>query len=528
MKMGYLYPCFVQEVVPGDRFHVSTESLVRFAPMIAPMMHSVDFRVHYFYVPNRVVWSRWDEFLTGYAEGATQPTDPPPLPPYFRNGLSGPMTLPAGTLPDYLGLPTETDSFIGNSYAFSQLPFRVYRQIYNDWYRDENLISADVTLPITWSDELNYNDVAGTAPFSLSRGSWKKDYFTSALPWTQKGGDVVFPLGNTVPVKPNPSYAHAAMDPDKYYDVESGTELGDGLNMMYQYNGMGQSGQFIGVSPSGQNYQAAAHKPRADKYLADLSAATSISVNDLREAFQLQRFLEKDARAGTRITEYILAHFGVRVPDSRVQRAEYLGGVSTPVVVSEVLQTSATTQATNESNTTPQGNMAGHALSAGVFKGFKKGFLEHGYVMGICSCMPKPSYLCGVDRSWTRQSRFDYYWPDFATLGEQPVLNKEVRSRGTGDDTSVFGYQSRYAEYRYAKSTVHGDMRTNLSYWHMSRDSEDPGIVSPALSKKFIECNPTTRTFAVEDQDVDNVYVQMFHKVSAVRPMPKFGNPSII
>lgn len=477
--MGKLVPFYLEEILPGDSFKVSSQLIVRLAPLVAPMMHQVDVFTHFFFVPNRLVYKDWEEFITGGQDGASTAVCPTITSP------SGGFAV--GSLADYLGVPTGVGGL-----SCLALPFRAYNKIYNDWYRDETLM-----------DEVTINMNSGadsTTNTGLLTRCWKKDYFTSALPFAQRGDPVYLPLGVSAPV--------VTTDQLTRINAANGGNPWSSINVsqIVVSNTIGLHGQPVAAGTDTQ-------------LRADLSSATAATINDIRAAFQVQRWMEKNARAGYRYVEQILSHFGVRSSDARLQRAEFLGGGRSPIVVSEVLQTSQT------DGTSPQGNMAGHGFSAHVSHSFTKTFEEHGYVIGILSIMPKANYQQGLARMWNRRSRTDWYWPVFSHLGEQAVLNKELYAQGTDDDNGIFGYQGRYDEYRRHYSQVHGQFRDTLDYWHMGRIFSE----LPTLSANFVKCEPTTRVFAVQSASVnDHCWVQVYNNVKAVRPIPKYSDPGYV
>lgn len=477
-NMGELIPILLQEVVPGDKFRGSSEMLLRMAPMVAPVMHRVNVYTHYFFVPNRLVWANWESFITGGATGNEAPVFPRMI---IENATKAQFNV--GTLADYMGVPTpdQVAAWVNSTYV-NPLPFRAYQLIYNEYYRDQTL---QPEIAVTNNDTVDPAEQILLT--TLRNRAWEKDYFTSCLPWAQRGGDVDLPIDNTVS-----------------YDTTSTYKLAAG-----------------GV-PSGG---AATHSGTGD-LLDSLNAATrvenidevtsSITVNELRRSIKLQEWLEKNATAGGRYTEQILAHFGIRVPDFRLMRPEYIGGGKSPVVISEVLNTTGTA-------TAPQGSMAGHGVSVGNTHGFNYSAAEHGWIIGIMSVLPRTAYQQGLPRHFSKFDKFDYYWPEFANIGEQQVLNSEVYFPFTeaGAPASQFGYQSRYAEYKFGNSQVHGDFRASLYHWHMGRIFAS----APALNASFIESNPTNRIFAVVDSS-DKLYVQIYNDVKAIRPMPMFGTPT--
>lgn len=476
-NMGELIPVYLQEVVPGDKFKVKSELLLRMAPMIAPMMHRVNVYVHYFYVPYRLLWDNWQKFITGGEDGLQTPTFPT-----ITINEAAKAAAYKGTLSDYLGIPqTSSAETVANPLVVSALPYRAYACIFSEYYREQNL---QTVVPYTKNDTVDATEWASIQ--ALRKRGWEKDYFTSCLPWTQRGADVVLPG--------TPDYKSPAI----VWDSISNTAAGNGA-----LTTSGGTGAI--TDPADGN---AAQIQNLDGY--------DITVNNLRRSIKLQEWLEKNARAGSRYIEQILSHFGVMSSDARLQRPEYLGGGKQPVVISEVLNTSDTA-------TRPQGSMAGHGISVGSTNEFKKYFEEHGIVMGIMSVLPRTAYQQGVPREFRKFDKLDFYWPEFANLGEQAVINNELYHQyaSGGSNTGTFGYQSRYAEYKFARSSVHGDFKDTLAFWHMGRFFSS----QPALNVNFILSDPTHRIFAVTDPAVHKVYVQVYNDVKAIRPMPVFGSP---
>lgn len=500
LNMGDLVPIMNQEMLPGDRFRVNTEIMARMQPLLAPIMHRVNVTTHYFFVPYRILWTEWEDFITGGKDGTAAPVHPY-IPLTTANMATG--VFASGTLWDYMGLPSISDAATGSAnIRVSALPFRAYGKIYNEWFRDENLI-----------DEIDFGDGSGdqTAKLSsltlLRKRAWEKDYFTSALPEAQRGPDVLIPVEGEVDIEYSP-----------FSTVKDGTGNPINANKMLGTSTPASLGRLM-TKDTVADFGSTAR-------IENIASATvnnvQTTIRELRRAESLQEWLEIMMRAGARYTEQIRAIFGVTPEDSRLQRPEYLGGAKQPMVISEVLSTFQ--DAGGEGD--PQGNMSGHGVSTGNRNGFTYRAKEHGVIIGVMSILPRTAYQNGIDRSWQRFDKFDFAWPQFAHIGEQEVKNMELFfTTGANDilNNGTFGYQSRYCEYKYKSSTVHGDFRTSLNYWHMGRQFTS----LPALNGSFVTADPTSRVFAVEDPGSDKILVQLYHKVDALRPLPYHSVPSL-
>jgi len=471
-EMGNLTPILTMECVPGDKFDIGCESLIRFAPMIAPVMHRMDVTMHYFFVPNRILWPNWEKFITDANSGAVMP-----FLTYFDNLTFWPAQ--NRKMADYLGVPPITTG--GTVTDINALRFAAYQCIYNEFYRDQNLIA-----PIDYKLVDGDQGAANYAKFStLRKRAWEHDYFTASLPFAQKGAAVDIPLGEI-----------------------SGDVLVKNSGTGTTLTGVPSSIVVPGGSPTPPY---APNTLYAETDGLDLQPTT---INDLRRAFRLQEWLEKNARGGTRYIENILTHFGVKSSDKRLQRPEYITGVKSPVVISEIVNQ------TGETSGLPQGNLAGHGISVSSGRSGSYYCEEHGYIIGIMSVMPKTAYQQGIPKTFLKNDTLDYFWPSFAHIGEQPVQNQEIFAY-TPTKEGTFGYVPRYAEYKYMPSRVAGDFRTTLDYWHLGRKF----ATQPALNGAFIDCDATKRIFAVDDPEGDSLYCHVLNKIKAVRPMPKFGTP---
>jgi len=487
-QMGQLLPILNAEVLPGDKWQVSSEIMMRFAPMLAPIMHRVNVYTHFFFVPNRLLWDDWEDFITGGPDGLEVPS----FPKMQITSANYNTDWIKGSVADYFGLPIDFATWSGPNFQISALPFRAYYEIYKEYYRDQNLEDVDSRITTTGAN-LGLDEIS--ALLEIRQRAWEKDYFTSALPWAQRGADVLLPT--------DINYSPNAQIRDTTGAVRG------------EVQPLGEDG--LGNAVSGLDTQ------QQGIQIQNLESL-GITVEDLRRSTRLQEWLERSARGGARYVEQILSHFGVKSSDARLQRPEYLGGGVANAVISEILQTSGSPGDTNYTPT-PLGEMAGHGIAVGRSNRFRKYFEEHGQIIGMMSVLPKTAYSQGVDRSFRKFDKFDFYWPEFAQLGEQEILNHEIyldpASEGARETT--FGYTSRYAEYKYHKSIVAGDFRDDLAYWHMARDFTS----LPALNEDFVKSDPTQRIFAIEDETEHKLYAQIYNAISAIRPIPYYNIPKL-
>lgn len=504
LNMGKLVPMYLQEVLPGDRFRNSSEIFMRVAPMLAPIFHRVDVWCHFFFVPNRIVWDEFEDFITGGKDGTLAP-----VAPYINcanaNQILTPIdltntvgALEVGSLADYFGLPrVETTPLTpgDDTFNFSALPFRAALKCYNEYYRDQNL-EDEIPMSTASGEITDVNEI--TRLMTLRDRAWEKDYFTSALPWAQRGPEVLIPMEGDATLS--------------YKDVSDWITDSDSSSSNMEVN----SGVIGTINPMQTD------GPGRIENLEDVTFQNAtVTINDLRRSNALQVWLEKNARGGARYTEQLRSHFNVISSDARLQRPEYLGGGKQRIQVSEVLSTYET-----EPDEAPLGTMAGHGIAVGSTNRFSRFFEEHGYIIGFMSVLPRTGYQDQVDRHWTRFDKLDYAWPEFAHIGEQEIKRREVYfqtlfSPGTGDET--FGYTPRYAEYKFGKSSTHGEFKSSLSYWTMNRILTD----APLLNSDFVKSNPTYRIFPVTDPTVHHLYATIYNKTSAIRPLPYFGVPAL-
>lgn len=503
-----LTPILCEPVVPGDVFRCNTELFLRFAPLQAPIMHRINVFTHFFFVPSRLLWDDFKEFITGGEDGTSMPVYP------RYNFPDNPVAI--GSLLDYLGFP------IGMSTGIDALPLRAYQLIYNEYYRDQNLEEpVDISLS---SGIVDINDDDDELSIQKLRyRCFEKDYFTSALPFAQRGPSAVIPFAGASDINIEDFKLMAddlsATNLNATLDVPAGS-TGSRQVLVHPYSINDISGESdVPRYDAGNGF--------ATRFSAMEGVATfpngvnATTINDLRKAIQLQKWLERNARGGARYIEQILSHFGVVSSDARLQRPEYLGGGMSPVSIQGVVQNSATE---GESGT-PQGNLSGMATAVGNTHQFTKYFEEHGYVIGIMSIMPRTSYQQGLPRKYQKFDKFDYYWPEFAHIGEQEVYNSELYyQEGSDMNQEVFGYQSRYAEYKSIASSVHGDFRDTLNFWHAGRIFGN----APQLNADFVHLDPSSldRIWAVGNNlSNQKIYVELYNDLKMIRPMPLLGEP---
>jgi len=533
---GKLIPVFVDEVLPGDTIRMSINYFARLATPIKPIMDNIYLDWFFFFVPNRLVWDHWQNFCFEQ-EDPDDSTDYV-IPTVTATGNSDNAYV--GSLWDYFGLPVNAS---GNLSGISALPFRAVYLIWNEWFRDENLQKSvkiqkgdtnEILDSSRVSDQPSWLFKSGT---SISPGypcpprGKRHDYFTSALPWTQKGPGVSIGLAGTATlVDPSPVSGYFVQQSNNSLGAAQLSEDG-GVHSVYTGSGSlnyqgGYDVSIAGHSVNGSGTATITAQPGSswlsNKSYADLDTSSIFTINSLRTAFQMQKFYERLARGGSRYTEVLRSFFGVVSPDARLQRPEFLGSFTKMINVNPIAQTSAT------DNTSPQGNLSAYGVTASKFHGFTKSFVEHGYIIGFVCARADLTYQQGINKMWLRSTVYDFYWPTFAHLGEQAIELREIYAQGTEADTTVFGYQERYAEYRYKPSQITGKFRSsvtggNLDVWHLSQFFSN----APTLNEEFITENPPIkRIIAVQDEP--EFLLDVGFRYTTVRPMPMFGTPGLV
>lgn len=533
---GKLIPVFVDEVLPGDTTRMSVNYFARLATPIKPIMDNIYLDWFFFFVPNRLVWDHWQNFCF-------EQEDPDDKTDYVIptvSDSSGVENLLVGSLWDYFGLPINTPGTISDINA---LPFRAVYLIWNEWFRDENIQKSVKIQKGDTNEVLDSSRAADQPSWVYTSGTSivpglacpprgkRHDYFTSALPWTQKGPGVSIGLAGTATlVDPSPVSGYFVQQSNSSLGAAQLSEDG-GVHSVYtgsgtlQYQG-GYSVSIAGHSVNGSGLATVTAQPGSSwlskSAYADLDSSSIFTINSLRTAFQMQKFYERLARGGSRYTEVLRSFFGVVSPDARLQRPEFLGSFTKMVNVNPIAQTSAT------DNTSPQGNLSAYGVTASNFHGFTKSFVEHGYIIGFVCARADLTYQQGINKMWLRSTVYDFYWPTFAHLGEQAIELREIYAQGTAADTTVFGYQERYAEYRYKPSQITGKFRSsvtggNLDVWHLSQFFSN----APTLNEEFITENPPIERIVAVPSEPEFL-LDIGFRYTTVRPMPMFGTPGLV
>lgn len=509
---GDLIPIYLDEVLPGDTHEIDTACVIRMATPIFPVMDNAFCDFYFFFVPNRLLWEHWKEFMGENKETAWTPKTEYSIPQVTapKGGWA------EGTLADYLGLPTKVEGI-----SVSALPGRAYGLIYNEWFRNQN-VTQPTLVEVTDADTTGKNDGSATNDSAITLAKPLKaakvfDYYTGALPEPQKGEPITLPLTGNAAIR---AYSDNGITPDDEEIIfKSWTAAGETKNPTGRNSFIEGKGAYTLRGADGEGAFASG---RSQKLYADLSTVTAATINQLRQAFQIQKLLEKDARGGTRYREVLREHFGVISPDSRMQIPEYLGGYRLPINVSQVIQTSST------DNTSPLGNTAALSVTTMNKSMFTKSFTEHGFIMGLAVVRTDQTYQQGIERMWSRKGRYDYYWPVLANIGEQAILNKEIYAQGNAKDNEAFGYQEAWADYRYKPNKVTGLFRSNaqqsLDAWHYAQDYDK----LPTLSTDWMEQGEAEmkRTLAVQSQP--DFIADFYFMNKTTRCMPVYSIPGLI
>lgn len=505
-RIGKLTPILCTETMPNDTFYGSSEVLIKLAPLIAPIFHRLNLYVHYFFVPNRLLWKDWETFITGGRLGEAVTT--PPVPPYMDMAYAlGTNTnrFASGSLSDYLGIPPipDTDAGLWIGRTVDMMPYAAYFKAWYDYYRDRNYIADTTELPMP------SGSFGATGIMELRYRGWQHDYFTSALPFTQRGQEVLMPLQGTGTVT---------------YDSSSQVIRGDGVPMDTGEHliagDVNVPDNYLRTTPSLEGVRI--------ENIDEVTITNSeVSINDLRRAVRLQEWLERNALAGSRYNESIMAHFGRKTSDSRLQRAEYIGGGKAVIEISEVMTTAYSED--GSAGVVPPGNPAGRGSSYANTNKFSYNCEEHGFIIGILSVMPTSSYMQGIPRMFRQRNTFlDYPWPSFAHLGEQEVYDYEIYMDPTSmpvdrSESPLFGYQSRYSDWKHIASSSHGDFRTTLEHWHITRKFDS----QPILGRAFIEFEDELQNRIFNVDDVDVLWMYIYNKLNVKRSLPYFGTPQL-
>lgn len=484
LQMGEIIPIMALDVLPGDKFTIESSHLTRFMPLVAPVMHDVKVKVRYFFSPNRLVWENWEDFITG-PESATDTTEP-----IHPTIIANPAV---GSLMDYMGISTSLND-TSQQVQVNALPFAHYQFIYNEYFRDQNLIDE---VPYELNDGLNTGQLLASLT-SKRKVAWKHDRFTSTLPFTQKGPEVTLPI-----VTGNVSLQ---------WNWNGGDTVANGQGPMGGISQLGSNGSGILTTQGGM----AVSIDNSHNLSLDPSAFNNTTINELREAFAIQKWLELNARSGNRYTEHIQAHFGVTPQDARLQRPEEFGGSTATVQFSEVLQTSET-----DPTGTALGTMGGHGITASGSRKSSYYAQEHGWIFAFAYVVPDTGYMQGIPKKFDKIDRYDYYQPLLAHLGEQPVKMKELYAQGTQADNNTFGYLPIYDEYRHEMNSVHGLMKNQLEHWHLARKFAN----APALNEAFINCDPDDRIFVDIADESEQVIMHVHNGVKVGRKVPYYGTP---